>query len=169
MNIVVRNMIYADIESLSQAFSSQGWILPLSVFEHYYTRVLQRFCDLLIAEVKGQPAGFVHLEWVDTGEETGHALIPEIQEFIVLGKFTATGVAEAMSAEVERRIASITGDISGNVLMAVYGTPPPRPHCKYNFVLDGLLVSHDGKFIRAKSTGAQQGGMVISMAKRHKI
>lgn len=169
MNIVVRNMIYTDIEELSKAFAGQGWIMPSSVFEYYYNRMLRRYCDMLIAEVRSRPAGFVRLEWVDAGEEAGHALMPEIQEFIVLGKYTGSGVAEAMSAEAERRVAEKTGAVAENALMAVYGDPPLKPASKCRYVLDGLLVSGDGKFIRAGKAGRPDGGMVISIAaaRRH--
>lgn len=169
MNIIVRGMIQSDIEDLSRAFASQGWLMPSSVFENCYARMLRRLNDMIIAEVGAQPAGYVRIEWFDAGEETGHALAPEIQEFIVLTKFAGTGVAEAMVAEAERRIAEKTGEIIENVLMAVYSEPPPRPPFRYSYVLDGLLVGHEGKLIRAKNSGKAPGGSVITIKKGNRI
>ena len=170
MNIIVRGMIQSDVEDLSRAFAAQGWLMPSSVFENCYTGMLKRLNDMLVAEVAGQPAGFARIEWFDAGEETGHALAPEIQEFIVLNRFAGTGVAEAMVAEIERRIAEKTGDIMENVLMAVYGDPPARPPFRYSYVLDGLLVGNEGKLIRVKNPGkAPAGGSVISIKKGNRI
>lgn len=163
MNIIVRNMIYSDIEDLSRAFASQGWLLPASVFENCYNRMLRRTCEMLVAEVKCQPAGYLRMEWVDTGAETDHALSPEIQEFVVLARYTGTGVAESLHAEAERRVAYKTGEAAENVLMAVYGNPPPRPPRIRSFVLDGLFVSGDGRFIRSRAAATASHGMVISM------
>jgi hypothetical protein len=169
MNIIVRGMIQSDVEDLARAFASQGWLMPSSVFEHCYARMLKRLNDMLVAEVAGQLAGYVRIEWFDAGEETGHALAPEIQEFIVLNRFSGTGVAEAMVAEADRRIAEKTGEIMENVLMAVYSDPPARPPFRYSYVLDGLLVGNEGKLIRAKNPGKAPGGSVISIKKGNRI
>jgi hypothetical protein len=166
MNIIVRNMIYGDIEDLSKAFAGQGWVMSPSIFEHYYNRVQHRFSDMLIAEVKGKPAGYVRLEWVDAGEEAGHALMPEIQEFIVLGRFAASGVAEAMIAETERRVAAKTGDVMENALMAIYSDMPLHPMNSCSYVLDGLMVGGEGKFIRTNTTERKPGTKVICMSRR---
>lgn len=160
MKIVVRNMVYADIDELQRAFAGQGWTMPRSTFEVYYNRMLRRYCDMLIAEARGRHAGFARLEWVDAGEAAGHALMPEIQEFVVLGGFTGTGVAEAMSAELERRIAA-RAEGAENAMMAVYGDPPMRPAAKSSYVLDGLLINGEGKFVRARGSGRAQGGKII--------
>lgn len=168
MNIVVRNMIQSDIEDLARAFAAQGWLMPSSVFENHYRRMLRRSSDVLVAEVKGEPAGFVRIEWLDAGEEYGHALSPEIQEFIVLERFAGYGVADGMISEAERRVDARTGDAEGNALMAIYGEPPARPPFRCSYVLDGLLVGHDGRFIRAKGTAKEPGCAVISMARARK-
>lgn len=168
MNIIVRSMIQSDVEDLSRAFASQGWLMPSSVFENFYARMLKRLNEMLVAEVGGQPAGFARIEWFDAGEATGHALTPEIQEFIVLNKFAGTGVADAITAEVDRRVAEKTGDVVENVLMSVYSDPPPRPPFRYSYVLDGLLVGNEGKLVRAKGTGGVTGA-VISIKKGNRI
>lgn len=163
MNIIVRNMVYSDVEALPKAFAAQGWLMPSSIFENYYNDVLHKSCDMIIAEVKCQPAGYVRMEWLaQTGEE-GSVLTPQIQEFIVLGRFTGTGVAEVMITEAERRISSKTGEAAGNTLMAIYGEPPAYPQHKCSYVLEGLLVGNEGKFIRAKSAADAKDGMVIRM------
>lgn len=163
MNIIVRSMIQPDIEGLSRAFASQGWLLPASVFENCYRRMLRKYCDMLVAEVKGQPAGYLRLEWVDAGGAQDHMLAPEIQEFVVLARFAGTGVAEVMHAEAERRVSYKTGEAAENALMAVYGDPPPRPPRMRSFVLDGLFVSGEGQFIRARTAGDARRGFVISL------
>lgn len=165
MNIVVRGMIQSDIEDLSRAFAAQGWLLPASVFENCYRRMLQKYCDMLVAEVKGQPAGYLRLEWVDAGDALDHLLMPEIQEFVVLNRYAGTGVAESLHAEAERRVCYKTGEAPENALMAVYGDPPPRPPRMRSFVLDGLFVSGEGRFIRARTAGDTRRGFVISMRK----
>jgi hypothetical protein len=168
MNIIVRNMIQSDIDGLSRAFAAQGWLLPASVFENCFNRMLHRHCDMIVAEAKGHPAGYLRLEWVDAEDEDGTALMPEIQEFIVLGRFAGMGVAEALNAEAERRVSYKTGEAAENALMAVYGDPPPRPPYKRSFVLEGLYVGADGRFIRARSATEAKGGMVISMRRQRR-
>lgn len=168
MNVIVRNMIQSDIEDLSRALAAQGWLMPSSVFERHYLGMLKRTCDVLVAEVRGEPAGFVRMVWMDAGEEYGYALSPEIREFIVLEKFAGTGIAEAMINEAERRVEQKTGEAGGLALMAVYGSPPVRPPFRTSYVLDGLLVGHDGRFIRAKKPGREPGSAVISMGRMRK-
>jgi hypothetical protein len=168
MNIIVRNMIQSDIEDLSRAFAAQGWLMPSSVFEHHYRKMLCRTSDMLVAEAMGEPAGFVRIEWLDAGGEYGYALSPEIKEFIVLEKFTGAGVAEAMIAEAERRVEQKTGEASGNALMAVYCVPHSRLPFRCSYVLDGLLMGHDGRFIRAKDQSRESGSAVISMCRARK-
>lgn len=163
MTIIVRNMVYSDIEALPKAFASQGWLMPTSIFENYYHNVLHKSSDVIIAEVKSQPAGYVRLEWLNADEDEGYALSPQIQEFIVLGRYTGTGVAEAMIAEAERRVSSKTGETAGNALMAVYGQPQQYLLRKCSYVLDGLLVGNEGTFIRTKPGADAKSGMVIRM------
>jgi hypothetical protein len=169
MNIIVRNMIKSDIEDLSAAFAAQGWPIPSSVFEQSYAATLRRLSDVLVAEAGGQPAGYMRIEWFDAGEEASHALSPEIQEYVVLARFAGTGVADAMIAEAERRVAERTGEIEENALMSVYGGPPPRAPFRGSYVLDGLLMSSMGTFIRAKGAEKPEGGAVISIRKRNRI
>jgi hypothetical protein len=168
MNIIVRNIIESDIEDLARVFSAQGWPIPSAVFKQSYAGMLGRLSDVLVAEAGGQPAGYMRIEWFDAGEEAGHALSPEIQEFVVLGKFAGYGVADAMIAEAERRVAERTGEIEENALMSVYGGPPPRAPFRGSYVLDGLLVGKGGTFIRSKGGEKAEGGAVISIRKMNR-
>ena len=169
MNIVVRNIIESDIEDLAKAFSAQGWPIPAAAFKQSYAGMLGRLSDVLVAEAGGQPAGYMRIEWLDAGEEAGHALSPEIQEFVVLGKFAGCGVADAMIAEAERRVAERTGELEENALMTVYGDPPPRAPFRCSYVLDGLLMGKGGTFIRARGAGKPEGGAVISIRKGNRL
>lgn len=163
MNIIVRNMIHSDIEGLSRAFASQGWLLPASVFENCYNRMLRRCCDMLVAEVKGQPAGYLRMEWLEAVDGEDGVLTPEIQEFVILTRYAGFGVAESLNAEAERRVCYKTGESAEHALMAVYCDTPPRSPYRRTFVLDGLYVGGDGRFIRARKASDVKSGMVICM------
>lgn len=164
MNIIVRNMIASDIGDLPVALARQGWALAPSLFERLYGRMARKLCDIIVAEVAGEPAGFTRLEWVETGE---NCFRPEVCEFVVLERFAGTGVAESMNAEAERRVAFRTGETAENALMAVYGSPSIDPPVRSSYVLDGLYINHEGRFVRGRAAGRPGRSGLVCLRLHH--
>lgn len=74
-----------------------------SVYTSYFEKSQQGECEFIIAEAKGQIAGFGILVWNSAYEDFKEEHIPEIKTIEVAADYRRKGIATAMMDELEKR------------------------------------------------------------------
>ncbi len=144
-NIQIREMTEADPSVLSKAFNDQGWNKPAS----QYTCTLQESQEgrrvNLVAEHKGEFAGYVTIVWESNYPPFLAASIPEIVDFNVLMKFRRLGIGTKLMDEAERLI-SLRSPVAGLgvCLHADYGAAQVL-YARRGYVPDGRGVFYRGR------------------------
>ena len=103
-DIKLRDMIGKDSQIISAAFSAQSWHKPVSQYAEYFREQQDGKRNVLIAEYKGNFAGYATIVW-----ETKYAIfrdkgIPEIKDLNVLIRYRRHGIASKLMDEAEKRI-----------------------------------------------------------------
>ncbi len=160
MGIIVRSMLPSDYHGLSEAFRRQGRDLGTAALERWFVLARSGEVDLLVVEVASQPAGFARVGWF--GAEQAEDLLPEVLDFVVFEPFIGCGVAQALASEAQRRILERTGGLEENALLAIYSQRPVRMQ-KASFVLDGLFINRQGRFIPSAQAKAEPH-LVLSLS-----
>ncbi len=146
--IMIREMTEADPSVISQAFADQGWTNPASQYLRYLQegRVGKR--TNLVAEYKGEFAGYVTVVWNSEYPPFLEAGIPEIVDFNVLIKFRRLGIGTALMDEAERRISLQTPVAGlGVCLHSDYGAAQVL-YTKRGYVPDGRGVYSKGRYLK---------------------
>ena len=163
MGIIVRSMVQSDFKAISTAYGLQQTEVHPAVYEKYFEFMRGGEYDVLVAETASQVAGYARIAWYG-GRDTD-VYMPEIVAFVVFDKFTGSGVAQAMASEAQRRIAERTGELEENVLLAIYCDRPLRLP-RSSFVLDGLIVNRDGKFVKRGKEPAKEANLALCISGR---
>lgn len=148
MSIILRPLRQEDIAALDTAFLAQGWPSRAELFERYLKEVSRGERQVMVAELDGQPAGYVTL--VPRSPAGPFAIfagkdIPEIVDFNVLECFQRRGVGKALLDEIERLAAQLCDQVCIGVgLHAGYGAAQ-RMYVKRGFIPDGSGVWYGGK------------------------
>jgi ribosomal protein S18 acetylase RimI-like enzyme len=103
--LILREMLETDPPVLAAAFTAQGWNKPLSQYLRYWQESLAGKRVVLLAENKGQFAGYLCILWESDYPAFCQAGIPEIVDLNVLIKFRRLKIGTALMDEAERRIA----------------------------------------------------------------
>ncbi len=109
--IQIRSLNDADPPIVSAAFESIGSVKPVATYERYVAEELAGTRTCLVADVYGQFAGYVTVNWAPTYPGFVDLRIPEIQDLNVLPAFRRRGVATRLldraEAEVARRFSTV--------------------------------------------------------------
>src|SRR5688572_24230733 len=144
-HLTLRPMSEADCVMISDAFAGQGWNKPVSQYQNYLRQSVEGKRDLLVAEVQGNFAGYVTIEWKSSYPPFREAHIPEITDLNVLKRYQRQGVATALLDEAEQRIAQRSPVIGIGVgLTANYGVAQSL-YPKRGYVPDGHGIYNCGK------------------------
>ena len=144
----IRTLAREDCVTTAAAFQAQNWNKPAEQFERYLDECATGKRDILLAEVNGEFAGYVTIDWQPEYAFFKERSIPEIADLNVLLKFQRHGVGSSLMDAAEQLI-SERFDIAGIRvgLTADYGSAQ-RLYIKHGYVPDGCGVSQRGKFLR---------------------
>lgn len=161
--VTVREMCEADCKPFAAALGKASY-----EFEKCVREQKEGKCTVLVAEVEGQPAGYVTIIC-----EAGHppfreAGMPEIVDFHVFGPFLRQGVGTALMDEAERRMAEVS-DVAG---LGV-GLPPEYGpafilYVKRGYVPDGHGLNYKGRYVPFGHQVTVDHGLLVYMTKRLK-
>mgnify|MGYP000090317491 CR=1 FL=1 len=99
--VIIRRMIKADIEHISQAFIHQGWPGREDILTSYFQEQENRERDVLVAESDGFVAGYITiLPVAKHGPFVG--VYPELSDFNVFEPFRNRGIGNQL-LEVGRK------------------------------------------------------------------
>lgn len=147
MMIAIRELIEADCDLISAAFSQQGWNKPAAQYQKYWRESQQGSRLVLVAEFDQVFAGYVTIVWESDYPPFRETQIPEIVDFNVLFKYQQRGVGTALMDEAERRIAQRSNKVGIGVgLMADYGNAQIL-YAKRGYIPDGRGIFGHGRWL----------------------
>jgi len=106
--LILRKIKKPDCETISEAFTKQGWNKPTAQYLNYLAYQESGERDIIIAELNGAFAGYLTINWVSGYKPFQEKGIPEIVDFNVLKKFQRTGIGTRLMDEAEERIKKVS-------------------------------------------------------------
>ena len=165
-DITVRDMETRDAQAITDAEIAQGWHQSV---DKYLTRLRDRDegrSVALVAEYRGETAGYVNVyPRPEAGPYAGKG-IPEIVDFGVLEKFRRRGIGTALMDAAE----DIAGAYSDRVCIGVglhagYGSAQ-RMYAKRGYIPDGSGVWYNGRVCEPYGECRNDDGLVLHMEKK---
>ncbi len=147
MSIIrIRELTEADPSVISKAFGDQGWDKPASQYIRYLQESQGERRVNLVAEYKGEFAGYVTIVWESDYPPFLEANIPEIRDFNILIKFRRIGIGTKLMDEAERLI-SFRSTMAGLgvCLHSDYGAAQVL-YARRGYVPDGRGVYYKGRY-----------------------
>ncbi len=143
--ILIRAMEEKDAKALSEAFSRQGWNKPEKQFLEYLCEQEKglRFC--IMADVGGEPAGYITVLKAAKSGPFEPMKLPEISDFNVLIRFRGRGIGSRLFKAAENVAFSLSDTSTLAVgLHAGYGTAQ-RMYARRGYIPDGSGVWYEDK------------------------
>jgi GNAT superfamily N-acetyltransferase len=143
--ILIRPMKQSDIAYFSGEFAKLNWSDRKDTLQLYFEEQEATERDVLVAEYKGIPAGYVTLiPDAKQGPFSGKG-IPEIKDFIVLPAYRRLGVGRLLMDGIEAIAKTKSNQVSLGVgLYSDYGSAQ-RMYVKRGYIPDGSGIWHSGR------------------------
>jgi GNAT superfamily N-acetyltransferase len=164
-DIRVREMVDDDSEIISNAFLNQGWSKPVSQYIQYLQETREGKRTVLIAEYKGEFAGYVTVLWVSDYPPFNTHGIPEISDFNVLKKFQRQGIGNMLIESAEQYVAKQTSIVGIGVgLTSDYGAAQIL-YVKRGYTPDGLGIFYLGQHLKYGEKAKVDDDLVLYFTK----
>lgn len=139
-DIVVRDLAQADAAVITAEEVAQGWNTTIDKYENRLKDQQEGKCISLVAEYKGNVAGYINVYPDSAWGAFGNMGYPEIIDFGVLEKYRRLGIGSCLMDAAEK----IAGEYSDIVYLGVglhsgYGSAQ-RMYVKRGYVPDGSGV-----------------------------
>lgn len=164
--ILIRDMIPADAQTITDEEIKQGWHQTTEKYEMRLDHQKSGLCCALVAEYQGNVAGYIN---VYKAAETGpYADLnwPEIVDFGVLVKYRNKGIGSRLMDAAEE----IASGLSDTVCLAVglhngYGAAQ-RMYVKRGFIPDGSGVWYGGTVCPQYENCCNDDDLVLFFSKK---
>lgn len=164
--ILIRDMVQSDAQIITDAEIAQGWHQTTEKYEMRLRHQAQRKAAALVAEYKGNVAGYVNVypdsEW---GAFAGKGY-PEIVDFGVLEKYRRNGIGNKLMDTAEE-IASRYADTVylGVGLHNGYGSAQ-RMYIKRGYIPDGTGVWYGERVCPPYADCCNDDDLVLYLSKK---
>lgn len=136
-DLIIRLLVAADANALSDGFAGQGWCKPESQFLAYLKEQQQGERQVFVGAWKGKPVGYVCLLPDAPGGPFKGAGIPCISDFNVLMAYQRQGIGSLLMDAAERAAFRTSARVCIGVgLHSGYGSAQ-RMYVKRGYVPDG--------------------------------
>lgn len=163
--LTLRKIEESDCKIISQAFSDQGWNKPESQYRNYFELQKGGLRDIIIAEYKGDFAGYLTILWEPHYPPFKTQNIPEVADFNVLKKCQRRGIGTALMDEAERRIKRVSPIAGIGVGMTKDYGAAQILYVKRNYVPDGNGLIKDSKFLKYGDQITVDDSLVLYLTK----
>ena len=166
--IIIRTMEAVDAKPITDGEIAQGWDASTAKYEMRLRDQAEGRAIALVAEVDGQPVGYINVyPDAKTGAFGGQGL-PEIVDFGVLERFRRRGIGSRLMDVAER----IAGQYADTVYLGVglhsgYGSAQ-RMYVKRGYVPDGTGVWYRDKICEPYAPCANDDDLVLYLSKKLK-
>lgn len=138
--IVVRDMVASDPQSIYEAELEQGWHPSLEAYQKRFEEMNDSIMVTLVAEFKDNVAGHINLIWNPADGAFAGMGIPEVFDFGVFEKYRRHGIGNIMMDVVEGLARGKSDKICLGVGVAhAYGSAQ-RMYVKRGYIPDGTGV-----------------------------
>ena len=163
--VIIRRMIKADIEHISQAFIHQGWPGREDILTSYFQDQENGKRDVLVAESDGFVAGYITiLPAAKHGPFVG--VYPELTDFNVFELFRNRGIGNQLLEEAEKRVWLLSEIVTLGVgLHSGYG-PAQRLYVKRGYIPDGSGIWFRDQPLDPYSSCENNDDLVLYFSKR---
>lgn len=163
--VIIRRMIKADIEHISQAFIHQGWPGREDILTSYFQEQENRERDVLVAESDGFVAGYLTiLPAAKHGPFVG--VYPELSDFNVFEQFRNRGIGNQLLEEAEKSVWLLSEIVTLGVgLHSGYG-PAQRLYVKRGYIPDGSGIWFRNQPLAPYSSCENNDDLVLYFSKR---
>lgn len=136
----IRNMERGDAQVFNDAEVLQGWNPSLEKYQLRLKNQAEGACVALVAEYRGQPAGYINVYPNSVWGAFGGKGLPEIVDFGVLEKYRRRGIGSRLMDVAERVAAGYADTVYLGVgLHSGYGSAQ-RMYVKRGYIPDGSGV-----------------------------
>ena len=167
-DITIRDMRKSDAQIITDEEIAQGWNQTIDKYEMRLKDQADGHSVALVAEYKGQVAGYVNVypdsQW---GAFAGQGL-PEIVDFGVLAKYRRRGIGSALMDAAE----AVAGKYADTVYLGVgmhhdYGSAQ-RMYVKRGYIPDGSGVWYGDSICPPYSECVNDDGLILYLSKKLK-
>ena len=163
--VIIRRMIKADIEHISQAFIHQGWPGREDILTSYFQEQENRERDVLVAESDGFVAGYITI-LPDAKHGPFVGVYPELTDFNVFELFRNRGIGNQLLEEAEKRVGLLSEIVTLGVgLHSGYG-PAQRLYVKRGYIPDGSGIWFRDQPLAPYSPCENNDDLVLYFSKR---
>jgi len=163
--VVIRDLAEADAEIITREEIAQGWHQTI---DKYLTRLehqKQGLCISLVAEYRGNIAGYINVYPSSIEGPFGRQGLPEIVDFGVLEKYRRRGIGTLLMDQAEK----IAGEYADKVYLSVglhagYGSAQ-RMYAKRRYIPDGSGVWYGNSPCEPYQEYANDDELMIFMSK----
>ncbi len=164
--ILIRNMEPEDARIITDEEIAQGWHQTIEKYEKRLADQAAGKAVALVAEYKGNIAGYIHLyKCQEEGPFAGSGY-PEIVDFGVLEKYRRRGIGKRLMDTAE----SLARELSGTVCLGVglhsgYGSAQ-RMYAKRGYIPDGSGVWYGKSVCTPYSSCKNDDDLVLYLSKK---
>ena len=166
--ITIRNLEPADAQRITDGEIAQGWDADVAKYEMRLRDQAEGRAVALVAEMEGQPVGYIHVyPSPKTGAFAGRG-IPEIVDFGVLARCRRRGIGGRLMDAAER----IAGEYADTVCLGVglhsgYGSAQ-RMYVKRGYIPDGTGVWYRDRVHEPYAPCVNDDDLVLYLSKKLK-
>ena len=166
--VLIRNMEPADAQPITDGEIAQGWDASVAKYEMRLRDQAAGRAVALVAEVEGQPVGYINVSPdAQTGAFGGRGL-PEIVDFGVLERYRRRGIGGRLMDVAER----IAGEYADTVYLGVglhsgYGSAQ-RMYVKRGYIPDGTGVWYQDRICDPYAPCVNDDDLVLYLSKKLK-
>ena len=166
--ILIRDMNEADPAYFTREERLQGWHADESKLKGRLEDVKSGLCVSIVAEYRGEPAGYVNIYKTGTGGPFAESGLPVIVDFNVLEKFRRRGIGTALMDEAEKIALQYADTVwLGVGLHAGYGSAQ-RMYVKRGYIPDGSGVWYGDKLCEPYADCVNDDDLVLFLSKKLK-
>ena len=163
--VIIRRMIKADIEHISQAFIHQGWPGREDTLTSYLQNQENGERDVLVADLDGCVAGYITI-LPDAKHGPFVGVYPELSDFNVFEPFRNRGIGYQLLEEAEKRVGLLSEIVTLGVgLHSGYG-PAQRLYVKRGYIPDGSGIWFRDQPLAPYSSCENNDDLVLYFSKR---
>jgi ribosomal protein S18 acetylase RimI-like enzyme len=165
-SLIIRRMVPEDSGIIAGAFQLQNWNKPKEQYEAYFQEQLDNKRIILIAEYRGEFAGYLTIVWKSHYKYFSDNNIPEIVDLNVLIKFWKQGIATKLIETAEKLVAHDYDVIGIGVgLTKDYGTAQ-KLYIKLGYIPDGFGASKNNHYLEYGDEIIADDDLIICFTKR---
>ena len=164
-DILIRNLQQKDIQIITDEEIAQGWHATTEKYEMRFRHQAEGKAIALVAEYKGNVAGYINVYPDSQWGAFAHKGYPEIMDFGVLEKYRRNGIGSRLM-DIAEQVASAYSDVVylGVGLHSGYGSAQ-RMYVKRGYLPDGTGVWYQDKVCEPYGDCCNDDDLVLYLSK----